>query len=338
MLKPLLFSVLFCATLLSGAARAEEVVNVYTSRHYDIDDAVYKAFTDKTGIKVNLIEGDSDALLARLKREGALSPADVFLTVDAARLHRAVEQGIFAPITEKSLLDRVPADLRHPQGLWIGLTKRARVLIVSRDRVKEGEVTKYADLADPKLKGKVLVRSGNNAYNQSLVASLIATEGGDKAAAWVKGLVANLARKPQGGDRDQIRGVAAGEGDVAVSNHYYFVQMLRGDQADRDAAAKVRLVFPDQDGRGTHVNISGAGILKTSKNRANAVKLLEHLTSPEAQSTFAVANGEYPVVDGVELSPELKSFGTFKSNGVNGATLGENNRQAVRMMDEAGWR
>ena len=214
------------AILCVSAVHAEEVVNVYSARHYDTDDALIKQFTKETGIKVNIIEGRSDTLLSRIKQEGELCPADVFITVDAGRLLRAEEMGVLQPVKSKTLEARVPASLRHPEGLWFGLTKRARIIVVSADRVPEGIKLTYEQLADPKWKGKVLIRSSGNIYNQSLVASLIDAHGAEKTEAWCKGIVANMARTPQGGDRDQIRGVAAGEGDVAVVNHYYLARMM----------------------------------------------------------------------------------------------------------------
>ncbi len=342
-LRPLALIAGLAAGLLAGHAAAQEVVNVYSARHYDTDDTLYQQFTEQTGIAVNLIEGDSDALLARLQREGELSEADVFITVDAGRLHRGVEQGIFAPVDSIVLNERIPENLRHPDGLWFGLTQRVRVLIVSRDRVAEGSITTYEDLADPKLKGKVLVRGSSNIYNQSLVAAMLETQGEATTRTWVEGLVANFARTPQGGDRDQIRAVAAGEGDVALANHYYFARMLTGDDAaDKEAAAKVRLVFPNQegqgDGRGAHVNVSGIGVTKNAPNRDNAIKFIEYLTTPDAQAMLALANNEYPVVDDVELSDVLKTFGKFRVERVPASALGENNRDAVRLMDAAGWR
>ena len=240
-------------------AAEEEVVNVYSARHYDTDDELIQRFTAETGIKVNLIEGNSDTLLARIKQEGDLSPADVFITVDAGRLRTAEERGVFQPTRSKVLEARIPASLRHPEGLWFGLTKRARVIVASKDRVPADLTLDYEDLTDPEWKGRVLIRSSSNIYNQSLVASLIEAHGASGAEAWCRGIVANVARTPQGGDRDQIRAVAAGEGDVAVVNHYYLARMIGGNEADRAAAGKVRVIFPNQGDRGTHVHVCGAG-------------------------------------------------------------------------------
>ena len=327
-----------CLLAVVTEGMAAELVNVYSARHYDTDDRIYSAFEEQTGIKVRLIEGKSDALLARLKREGKRSPADVFITVDAGRLFQAERQRVFQPISSKRLMTRVPANLRHPKGLWFGLTKRARIILRSKERVKEGEITSYEDLAKPKWKGRVLIRSSSNVYNQSLVGSMIVAHGVKGAEAWCRGLVANMARKPQGGDRDQIKGVAAGEADVAVANSYYYARMLSGTPAEKAAAAKVAVVFPNQDGRGTHVNLSGVGVCAHAPNKANAIKFVEFLSGELAQKTFAAGNNEYPVVRGVETVPVLRNFGTFKEDAVNAAAFGNNNLTAVRIMDRAGWR
>ena len=317
---------------------AQDVVNIYSARHYDTDDKLYEQFEEKTGIKVQIIEGSSDALLERLAREGERSPADVFITVDAARLHKAVEQGVFQAIESSTLEKKVPANLRHPKGLWFGLTKRARIIFVSRDRVKEGVIRSYEDLAKPELKGKVLIRSSTNVYNQSLVGSIIERHGEAAAEKWCQAVVANMARPPQGGDRDQIKAVAAGEGDIAVANSYYFARMLKGTDEEREAASKVRAVFPNQDGRGAHVNISGAGVVSTAPNKENAIKLLEFLVGEEAQDIFAAGNNEYPVVEGTPTVQVLKDLGKFKADVLNPAVIGENTPKAIRMMDRVGWR
>ncbi|HUG92088.1 MAG TPA: Fe(3+) ABC transporter substrate-binding protein [Planctomycetaceae bacterium] len=327
--------VLCCPTLVP----AQDVVNVYSARHYDTDDELYQKFTEQTGIEVKLLEGDSDALLARLEREAARSPADVFITVDAGRLYQAERRGLFQPVESAVLNERIPRNLRHRDGLWFGLTKRARVILYARDRVTPQEIADYEDLDDPRWRNRLLIRSSSNVYNQSLVASLIEAHGSEPAAGWCRGVVANLARRPQGGDRDQIRGVAAGEGDIAVANHYYYVQLLESDDpADRAAAARVGLLFPNQNTRGTHVNISGAGVTRSAPHRENAVKFLEFLTTPEAQAIFAAGNYEYPVVKGVKLAPVLERFGSFKEDDVSADVFGQHNAEAVRLMDRAGWR
>ena len=336
MIRVLTFLAAVCIAVNVGTA---EVVNVYSARHYDTDDALYDKFKSQTGIEVKVIEGKSDALLERLRREGKRSPADVFIAVDAGRLNKAEAHGVFHPVESETLNERVPSHLRHPKGLWFGLTKRVRIILYSKDRVKSGEIANYEDLVDAKWRNRVLIRSSTNIYNQSLVGSMIETHSEDAALKWCQGLVQNMARRPQGGDRDQIRAVAAGEGDVAVANHYYYARMLTSDTAaDREAAAKVQLLFPNQKDRGAHVNISGAGVVKTAPNKANAVKFLEFLVSDEAQKVFAAGNQEYPVVEGVELSPVLQEFGEFKGDGVSAYKFGGNNLKAIRLMDRAGWR
>lgn len=322
---------------------SQEVVNVYSARHYDTDDALYERFTAETGIRVKLIEGGSDQLLARIQREGNLSPADVFITVDAARLERALEAGVLASIESEELERRVPQDLRDPEGRWFAITRRVRLIVASKDRVQAGAITSYADLADERWRDRVLIRSSSSVYNQSLVASLIHRIGAEAAQAWCEGVVANLARTPQGGDRDQVRAIAAGEGDVALVNHYYVTRMLAGDGADRQAAESVRIIFPDQDSSdtplgGAHVNISGAGVARNAPNRENAIRFIEYLLSDAAQKSLAEANFEYPVVEGVELAEALKRFEAFRAADVPVSAMAEKNREAVETMDRAGWR
>lgn len=318
----------------------EPVVNVYSARHYDTDDELYATFTEQTGIEVRVVEGDSASLLERLRREGDDSPADLFVAVDAGRLSQAEEEGIFQPVESEVLEERIPPSLRHPEGLWFGLTKRARVIVVAKDRVAEGAIATYEDLADPKWRGKVLIRSSSNVYNQSLMGSIVAAHGEEAAEAWCEGLVANLARKPQGGDRDQVRAVAAGEGDVAVVNSYYLAQMIAADDKPEDqaAAAAVSIVFPNKGGRGTHVNLSGAGVVRGAPHPRNAVRLLEFLTSEPAQTVYAGGNQEYPVVAGYERAPELAALGEFEEDSINASVFGSAGQKALRMMDRCGWR
>ncbi|MCH2177518.1 MAG: Fe(3+) ABC transporter substrate-binding protein [Mariniblastus sp.] len=335
MIKSILIAL---AILMTGAKLHGQEVNLYSARHYDTDDQLYKDFEAQTGIKVNLLEAKSDVLLQRLEKEGKRSPADVFMTVDAGRLYLAEQQGIFQPVESTVLNERIPENLRHPDGLWFGLTKRARILLRSKDRVPEGAISSYEDLADPKWKGKVLIRSSSNVYNQSLVGSIISAHGDEDAEKWCEGLVANLARKPQGGDRDQIKAVAAGEGDVAVANSYYFARMINGSDEEKAAAAKVAVVFPNQADRGTHVNICGAGVTKNAPNKENAIKFIEFLSSDAAQKVFAAGNNEFPAAANAEVAPVLKKWGPFKEDSVNAAVLGNNNPKAIKIMDRAGWR
>lgn len=322
-----------------GPAMAEEVVNIYSSRHYDTDEALYESFTKQTGIKINRLEAKEDELLQRMKAEGDKSPADVLITVDAGRLWRAQSMDLLQPVKSAVLEKAVPAHLREPDGRWFGFSKRARVLVVNKDKVKAGEILSYEELADPKWKGRVLIRSSTNVYNQSLVGSMIATLGEQKTEAWAKGVVANFARPPKGGDTDQIRAVAAGEGDVALSNTYYFARLLASKKPeDQAVVAKVAVVFPNQGDRGTHVNISGAGVARHAPNKANAVKFLEYLASKEAQGYFARGNYEFPVVGGVPLHPVIEPWAEFKEDKLNAAVFGKNNEAALKLMDRAGWK
>ncbi len=316
----------------------ESVVNVYSARHYDVDAAIYAEFTEATGITVNLLEGDSAGLLERLRREEAASPADVFIAVDAGRLHQAEVDGIFEPSTSDVLSERIPANLRHPEGMWFGITKRARVIFYAKDRIDANQLTSYEDLADPKFRGKVLIRSSSNIYNQSLMGSMISALGEEQAEEWCRGLVANLAREPQGGDRDQLRGVAAGEGDIAVANTYYAAKLAAGPPEDQAVMDQLGVVFPNQDDRGSHVNLSGAGVVRGAANKAEAIRFIEFLTGPEAQAAFATSNKEYPVVPGYELAPELVAFGEFKEDALGLAEVGQNNQNALMVMDRCGWR
>lgn len=326
------------AMLIAGPAVAAEV-NIYSARHYDTDQTLYDAFTRSTGIKINLIEGREDELIERIRNEGANSPADVFVTVDAGRLWRAQEVGILQPTRSEILEKAIPAHLREPSGLWFGISKRARVFVYNKDAVKPTELSTYEALADPVWKGRVLIRSSTSVYNQSLAGSLLAAHGEARTEAWAKGLVDNMARKPQGGDTDQIKAVAAGEGDVAVSNTYYLGRILGSRKPEDQAiAAKVAVFFPNQQDRGTHVNVSGAGVVKGAPHRENAVKFLEYLVTPEAQKLFAEGNYEYPVVAGVPANPVVAAWGPFKEDELNASVYGRNNAEALKIMDRAGWR
>lgn len=325
--------------LTAFSVQAQEV-NVYNSRHYNTDRAIYETFTKATGIKVNIIEGNHDELIQRMKSEGASSPADLLITVDASRLAAAAKEGLLAPVNSPVLEGiKVPANLRDPNGAWWGLSTRARIIVYARDRVKPEQIRNYEDLAKPEWKQRVLTRSGTHPYSLALTASMIDALGEEKTEAWVKGLVANLARPPQGGDTDQIRAVAVGEGDVAIANTYYVGKLITSaKQEDREVAAKVGVIFPNQDNRGTHVNLSGAGVVKTSKNQENARKLLEYLLSPEAQRQFADGNMEYPVNPAIQPHPELVKLGDFKHADVNAAAFAAYTPQALRIMDRAGWK
>ncbi len=323
---------------LPGFASAQEVVNVYSARHYDSDATLYNAFTEQTGIRVNLIEAGADELIQRIQSEGRNSPADVIITVDAGRLWRADEAGILASVQSDALEAAIPASLRHPEGRWFGLSQRARGIAYSTDRVDPAALSTYEDLASETWQGRVCTRSSTNIYSISMTASLIATSGVDAAQAWADGLARNLARSPQGGDTDQIRAVAAGECDVAIVNHYYLARLIASnDAADQAVAGAVGFFFPNQDDRGTHVNISGAGVVATAPNQANAIRFIEFLATPEAQEIFAKANHEYPAREGIAVSDAVAGLGTFRSDALNVAAYGENSAEALRVMDRAGW-
>jgi iron(III) transport system substrate-binding protein len=314
-------------------------VNVYSHRHYESDEALFRRFTEETGIKVNVVTASADELITRLENEGDASPADMLITVDAGRLHRAREKGLLQPVRSEVLDANVPAALRDPEGYWYGLTKRARVLVYDTSRVRAGEIKGYEDLADARWRGKVLVRSSGNVYNQSLLASLVASMGEEGAERWAAAVVQNMARQPSGADTDQAKAVAAGVGDVAIVNTYYVARLKASEDAEeRRIGERLAVIFPEQEGRGTHVNVSGAGITKSSKNRANALKLLEFLSGEEAQRAFTDVVFEYPVNPRVEPAALLKAMGEFREDTLNLSRLGELNAPAVKIFDRVGWR
>ncbi len=325
-----------------------KVVNLYTARHYDADNKVYEAFFKKTGVKVNLIEAPADKLIERIKSEGANSPADVVITVDAGNLTRAKDAGILQTINDSELNAAIPQQYRDAEGAWYGLTKRGRVVMYNKDLVKDPAslVQSYEDLADPKLKAEgrkgVLVRSSGNIYNQSLVGSILAAQGETKTEEWAKGFVKNFARSPEGNDTAQIKAVAAGLGEFGVANTYYLARLASSSKAeDKEIAAKVGIIFPNQKrtDRGTHMNISGGGVAKNSPNRDHAVQFLKFLASPEAQEIFAGSNYEYPIRAGVALNPVLSGFGKgFKQDKLEANTFAQNNKKATEIMDRAGWK
>ncbi|MGB7416647.1 MAG: Fe(3+) ABC transporter substrate-binding protein [Thermosynechococcaceae cyanobacterium] len=323
----------------SNQKSSQQVVNVYSSRHYDTDQLLYDEFTQETGIKVNIVEGKDDEILERIKNEGENTQADVLVMVDAGRLWRAETANLLQPTTSTVLDEKISASLRHPKGLWFGLTRRARVIVYNKARVKPNEISTYEALAQPKWKGRVCVRSSSNVYNQSLLGSMIESQGVAKTEAWTKGLVRNLARPPEGGDISQIKAVAAGQCDVALVNHYYAARLASSRKAeDQDVTSKISVLFPNQGDRGTHVNISGAGVVVNAPHKANAVKFLEYLVSPEAQTIFADSNNEYPVVQGIKNSKIINTYGEFKADTVNVSAYGRNNPEAIKIADRAGWK
>ncbi|MDZ7855802.1 extracellular solute-binding protein [Sphaerotilus sp.] len=334
--------------LAAGAVAAQaqdaKVLRLYSARHYQTDEALYANFTKATGIRIDRVDADDAGILARLKSEGAASPADVVLLVDAARLWKAEADGLFAPVRSAVLEQRLPATLRGKdsgQGsAWFGYSTRARVVVYNKAGVKKEDVDTYAELADPKNKGRVCTRSGSHPYNLSLFGSMLERVGPERAEAWLQGVVANMARAPKGGDTDQIKAVASGECQVALTNSYYLARLMRSDKAeDRAVVDKVGVVFPDQDGAGTHVNVSGGGMAAHAKNRQAAVQFLEYLASDEAQSYFANGNNEWPAVRGVKVAnPALDAFGSFRQEAVPVAAVGANQAKVQQMLDRVGYK
>jgi len=324
----------------TALAQDNRVVNLYSSRHYQTDEALYQGFTRQTGIRVNRIEAGEDALMERIRNEGARSPADVLITVDAGRLWRAEQLGFFQPVKSALLDSRIPASLREPGGLWFGFSMRARLIAYHKDKVKPGELATYESLADPRWKGRVCMRSSTNIYNLSLMGAMIDHLGERKAQAWAQGVRDNLAREPKGGDTDQLKSVAAGECDVTISNQYYYARLLRSAKPEERAVGeKLGVVFPNQASWGTHVNISGAGVMKNAPNREAAVRFLEYLASDEAQRYFAEGNNEWPVVAGVKTdNPVLKGLGEFKRDQLNVAVLGRNQPESQKLYDRVAWK
>ena len=318
----------------------DKVLNLYSSRHYQTDEALYSGFTKATGIKVNRIEAGEDALIERVRNEGARSPADVLVTVDAGRLWRAEQLGLFQPVKSALLEARIPQSFREPGGLWFGFSLRARVIAYNKAKVQAGELKNYEDLADAGWKGRVCMRSSGNVYNLSLMGALIDHLGEAKAEAWARSVRNNLAHEPKGGDTDQLKSVAAGECDVTISNQYYYARLARSQKADERAVAeKVAVVFPNQSSWGTHVNVSGAGVMKNAPHREAAIRFLEYLASDEAQRYFADGNNEWPVAPSVQVvNPVLSAFGAFKYDPLNVAVLGRNQPAAQKLYDRVGWK
>ena len=349
MSKPIKSLLAICALAVAGIASAQEqIVNLYSARHYPTDEALYGGFTKATGIKVQRVDSDDAGIMARLKAEGSASPADVILLVDAARLYRGEVDGLFLPIRSKVLEDAIPANLRATPtadgGIaWFGLSTRARVIAYNKAKVNPSDVDTYEKLGDPINKGKVCIRSGSHPYNLSLFGAITEHMGEQKAEAWLKGVVANLARPPKGGDTDQIKAVAAGECDIAVSNSYYLARLMRSEKPeDKAVVDKVAVMFPNQQSWGTHLNIAGGAVARHTKHQANAIKFLEYLASPEAQNYFANGNNEWPAAKGVELdNPALKTMTDgkpFKSETIPIGAVGANTTKVQQMLDRVGFR
>jgi iron(III) transport system substrate-binding protein len=339
--RPLLVAAGLLLLITAGTATAQSpVLNLYSSRHYQTDEALYAGFARQTGIRLNRIEGTEDTLLERLRTEGRNSPGDVLITVDVARLWRAQQMGLFQPLESATLTQRIPAHLREPTGHWFGFSKRARVIVYNRDSVDSAGALNYEDLAHPRMKGKVCTRSLSHVYNLSLMSALIENLGEQQARQWAQGLKANLARPPRGGDTDQIRAVAAGECQVAITNSYYYVRLAASTRPeDRDVIAKTGLVFPNQKSFGTHVNISGAGVLRHAPNREAGVRFLEYLSGEDAQAYFANGNNEWPAVPASKLdNPALAALGRFNEDRLNVGVLGRNQPLAQKIFNEVGLR
>lgn len=331
---------LLLTSVISSSLLAAQVVNLYSHRHYDVDRKLYAKFEKQTGIKVNVINASANLLIKKIQEEAQNTPADLLMTADVARLHEAKVKGLFQPIKSQIVEKLVPKHLMDKDRHWIAVTKRARIIAYNKDKVKKSELSTYEDLADPKWKGRVVTRSSSHPYNQSLIASIIANDGKENAKKWAAGLVKNFARTPRGNDVAQVISIANGIGDVAIVNTYYVGKMIANTKLpyQQEAAAQVGVFFPNQNDRGTHINISGLGITKYSKNVENATKFIEFLLSNEAQELFAAENFEYPVVKGVKISPVVTSFGEYKSDNLPLNALGEYNAQAVKIADEVGWK
>lgn len=332
---------LLLAPFAPAQAQSGGEVAVYSARHYDTDRRLYDAFTRETGIRVRLIEGNADQLIERIRTEGANSPADVLITVDAARLARAKEAGVTQPVRSAVIESRVPAGLRDPEGHWFAVSRRARVIMYDKQRGVPQGLTRYEDLADPRFRGQICVRAANHPYNVSLAASILAANGAEATEAWARGVAANLARPPQGGDRDQFRAIPPGQCQLAISNTYYLGHFgASQDPADKALFERIGVIFPNQgpNDRGAHVNISGAALVRTSPNRENAVRFLEYMTTNAAQELFALGNMEYPVVDGVPLHPALQAMGNFRAEAIHASQSAANAAEALQIMQRAGWR
>ncbi len=324
--------------IIATSAVAEGELNLYSSRHYDTDERLYSDFEDATGITINRIEGKADELIARMEAEGANSPADILLTVDTSRLARAKNAGILQAVDSPVLEERIPSNLQDADNEWFGFSQRGRIIFYNKETV-ENPPASYADLAKPEYEGKICIRSSSNTYNQTLLASIITHEGTDAAKGWAQGIVNNMARDPQGGDTDQLRGIVSGECDIAVSNTYYFARAIRKDvkglSADRNI---IGWVFPNQDSYGAHMNLSGAGVAANAPNRDNAVLFLEYLASDSAQKYFSAGNDEFPAVSSVEVAASVKELGEFKADDINLSDVAKNLPDAQKIFNEVGWK
>lgn len=331
---------LYTMTLLTviSCSNEQKAVNIYSGRHYQSDEELFREFTRKTGIRVHLVKADTDQLINRLELEGANSPADLFITADAGRMIHAMAKGLLQPMDVEKIKHWVPAYLRDSKHYWTGFTKRARVIVYDPQHVDEYELSTYEALAGENWKGRVLVRSSQNHYNQTLMASIVAALGEEQALQWARGIVENMAQPPRGNDRDQVKAIAAGVGHAAIVNTYYMGQMLNSPNAEeRNIALRMRIFFPNQNSRGSHINISGIGITAHAPNKNNAQKLIEFLLSPASQRVFAEQNFEYPVHKDVEWPDLLTQLGTFKADTIPLHQLGQHLHQGMIIFDQAGW-
>jgi iron(III) transport system substrate-binding protein len=327
-------------TMACGAVAQSNILNLYSSRHYQTDEALYTNFTKQAGVKLNRIEAGEDPLIERIRNEGASSPADVLVTVDAGRLWRAEQMGLFQPINSKVLESRLPANMQAVNNHWFGFSTRARIIVYNKSMVNAADVQNYEDLANPKLKGKVCTRSGSHVYNLSLMSALIEHWGEAKAEEWARGVVANFARSPKGGDTDQITAVASGECGVAIANTYYYARLLGSEKPeDRKLMDSVAMVWPNQKSFGTHLNVSGAGVLKNAPHKDAAIRYLEYLASDAAQTYFASGNNEWPAVTAAPLNNRtLEAMGKFKADSINVGALGKNQPAAQKIFDRVGYK
>ena len=319
--------------------KKSEEVNLYSQRHYSVDELQYENFTKLTGIKVNVIKANADELIERLKNEGENSPADLFITVDAGKLQKAAKLELLQKVSNSKINDNVSNDLKDKNGYWVPITYRARIVVYSNDRVNKNDLSTYEDLANEKWKGRILVRSSSNAYNQALMSSMVANLGSDVASSWSNGIVKNFARDPKGSDRDQVKAIAAGQGDLAIVNSYYIGLLLSSKKEEElNAGKSVSVFFPNQEDRGSHINVSGIGLTKNSPNKENAIKLMEYLTGEEAQNTYVNNSYEYAANPKVKPSKIVQAWGTFKRDELDLNMLGKFRQEAIRIFDKTGWK
>tara|TARA_B100000424_G_scaffold182670_1_gene141525 strand:+ start:595 stop:1617 length:1023 start_codon:yes stop_codon:yes gene_type:complete len=340
-MRQILFFTLIILSACTPNKQEIQEVNLYSQRHYAVDELQYKNFTEKTGIKVNVVKANADQLIERLKNEGDDSPADLFITVDAGKLYNARQAGVLQKISSENINENIISDLRDPDGFWAPITYRSRIIVYSNDRVKKSDLNSYEDLANPKWKGRLLVRSSSNAYNQALMSSLVANLGSENTEKWSSAVVSNFARDPKGSDRDQVKAIAAGQGDIAIVNSYYIGLLLASEkEEEQNAGNSVSVFFPNQGeaDRGSHINISAIGLTKSSPNKENAIKLIEYLTSEEAQEVYVNNSYEYPANSLVEPSDIVKSWGNFKIDKLNLNALGEFRPEALKIFDKTGWK